>query len=56
MDFFRQNLRVLDSQSSNFGYELSLYLYNLYSKLEICESNTLDFWQKQSISGIPQVT
>ena len=56
MDCFRQKLRVLDSKSSSFKYKLYLYLYNLYSKQELCESNTLTFWQKQSISGIPQVT
>ena len=39
----------------NINY-ICTYLNNLYSKLELCESNTLNFWRKKSTSGFPQLT
>ena len=50
LDSFCQKLKELTSSlSSSFEYQLYLYLvYNFYSKLEFCKSNTLNFWQKQS--------
>ena len=51
---FSPKIKVLDSQYSSFEYELYRYKYNSYSKVELCESNTLNFWRKQSVSGARQ--
>ena len=48
LDCFSQELRELMVEL-NFSIKIYyLYLYNLYSKLELCESNTLNSWLKLS--------